>query len=186
MTKKIILGIIGLFILIVAISLIASPKSKDSLEKGMGAGETTANQQSQNQESKTPQQIFEEIGKKTSEKSSVLVQEEDGQWIVISTVTGGPELGLSGAKSLARDFIFGIYASGQPIKQAGITITSGTGKYYRAYVGANQAKVESADTWSKPITEVGPTIFYDWLKKVQTGKNDLDLANSTYLETNLE
>ena len=50
MTKKIILGIIGLFILIVAISLIASPKSKDSLEKGMGAGETTANQQSQNQD----------------------------------------------------------------------------------------------------------------------------------------
>ena len=184
MKKKIILGIIGLFVLIIVISLIASPKSKESFEKGKEVGKTVTNQsQTQN---KTPQQIFDEIGKEASEKSSVLAQEEEEQWVVINTVTGGPELGLSGAKSIARDFIFGVYASGQPIKQAGITITSGTGKYYRAYVGANQAKLESADTWFKPSTEVGPTIFYDWLKKVQTGRNDQDLANSTYLETNLE
>lgn len=182
MKKKIILGLIGLFTLIVVISLIASPKSKESFEKGKEAGQTTANQQ----EDKTPQQVFDEIGKKASEKSSVLAQEEEAQWVVINTVTGGPELGLSGAKSIVRDFIFGVYASGLPIKQAGVTITSGTGKYYRAYVGVNQAKLESPETWSKPSSEVGPTIFYDWLKKVQTGRNDQDLANSTYLETNLE
>ncbi|KKS11246.1 MAG: hypothetical protein UU67_C0079G0008 [Candidatus Daviesbacteria bacterium GW2011_GWB1_41_5] len=185
MAKKIIFGIIGLLVVIVIISG-CSPKSKESFDKGKEAGKATANQQSQTQENKTPQQIFEEIGKKTSDKSSVLAQEEDGQWVVINTLTGGSELGLSGAKSLARDFIFGVYASGLPINQAGITIASDTGKYYRAYVGANQAKLESPETWSKPSSEVGPTIFYDWLKKVQTGRNDEDLANSTYLETNLE
>ncbi|MEK7571654.1 MAG: hypothetical protein AAB553_05265, partial [Patescibacteria group bacterium] len=89
---------------------------------------------------------------------------------------------FSTSKQISRDFIFAVYATKLPIAHASITITM-PGKYYRAGLGADMADTQSDGTWTS--NDVGPSIFYDFLKASANGSAG-DGLNSTYVETNLD
>ncbi len=136
-------------------------------------------------------QLYGEMNKATSNDITVSVdtdrgfiqatrQENEGWWVV-QIMNWWPEFGAGFAiKSITRDFIYQVYHSDKNIKQVGITIQSG-GKYSRAFVGINQAKKLKEDDWQY----LQATNFYNWIKEVETSREEPDRANATFLEENL-
>lgn len=136
-------------------------------------------------------QLYGEMEKATLDDIIVLVdtdrgfiqatRHDDGGWWVVQIMNWWPEFGANFAiKSITRNFIYQVYHSDKNIKQVGITIQSG-GKYSRAFVGANQAKKLKEDDWQY----LQPTNFYNWIKEVETSREESDRANATFLEENL-
>lgn len=109
--------------------------------------------------------------------------ESENRWIVIEIMNRWPEIMVEfSLKSIARDFIYQVYHSGYKIKQAGITINGGSGKYYRVFLGTNQAKTLTEEDWKYLL----PSNFYNWIKEVETSRNEEDRANATFLEENIK
>ncbi len=138
-------------------------------------------------EQKSPEQIFEEIGQKTSKYSRVLASKEGDEWVVVNLIQSDELFSGIGdlftGKDLSRSFIFGVYATGLPVKHASVSINNiSAGKFYRAGLSGEVAKTQPKSTWTN--REVGPTIFYNFLKQHTNGSAG-DGKNSTYIETNL-
>lgn len=131
----------------------------------------------------TPEQTFESICKKYGGTDNCIYDKDaSGAWSVTQLIQAKEEFMLfSTSKQISRDFIFAVYATKLPIAHASITITM-PGKYYRAGLGADMADTQSDSTWTS--NDVGPSIFYDFLKSATNGSAG-DGLNSTYVETNL-
>ena len=134
---------------------------------------------------KSPKQVLEDICKKHQAEDNCIVTQENGKWEVGTILETDTEFMLFDvAKKIARDFIFEVYATKLPIGHAAISINNyQTRKYYRAGLGDDVASKEPQSTWTS--NDVGPTIFYDFLKANTTGTAG-DYKNSTYVETNLK
>lgn len=105
--------------------------------------------------------------------------QDDGSWIVIQIVNSWPEVMVDfSLKSIARNFIYEVYHSGYTIKQAGITINGPSHKYFRIFVGFNQVKNLSEDDWKYLL----PTNFYNWVKQVETSREEPDRSSATFIE----
>ena len=132
---------------------------------------------------KTPEDTFESICNKYGGTNNCsYYKDEVGAWSVTQLIQAKEDFMLfSTSKQISRDFIFAVYATKLPMAHASITITM-SGKYYRAGLGADIADTQPDSTWTSK--DVGPTIFYDFLKS-QTNGTAGDGLNSTYVETNL-
>ncbi|MFZ5366503.1 MAG: hypothetical protein ACOZBZ_04435 [Patescibacteria group bacterium] len=134
-----------------------------------------------------PQEIFSKIAREEAGGEETMVsaiQQEDGEWVVVNIVNKWPELFAGTTVKLwALNFISGVYHSGYPIKQAGITVNSpkSIGKYFRAFLGKNQANSLTEDDWKS----FSASPFYTWLKDVETSRDEPDRANRTFVEDNL-
>jgi hypothetical protein len=133
---------------------------------------------------KTPEATFESICNKYGGTNNCsYYKDEAGAWSVTQLIQAKEDFMLfSTSKQISRDFIFAVYATKLPMAHASITITM-QGKYYRAGLGADMADTQSDSTWTS--NDVGPTIFYDFLKSATNGSAG-DGVNSTYVETNLD
>lgn len=133
------------------------------------------------------QEIFSKIAREEAGGEETMVsaiQQEDGEWVVVNVVNKWPELFAGTAVKLwALNFISGVYHSGYPIKQVGITVNSpkSIGKYFRAFLGKNQANTLTEDDWKS----FSASPFYTWLKDVETSRDEPDRANRTFVEDNL-
>lgn len=160
-------------------SLLASPASYNSPV-------STSDVRSQTP-SMTAEETFSEIAREKAGGENITVQalkQEDGYWVVTAIVNKWPELfGGNTVKLWAFNFISGVYHTEYPIKQAGITINSSKveGKYFTAFLGLNQAGSLTEDDWRA----FSQTTFYNWLKSVQTGRDETDRANRTFIEENI-
>lgn len=109
------------------------------------------------------------------------VQQDDGSWVVVKIQNNWPEFAADfGVKSISYEFIRALYNSEYPIKQAGTTINGPEGKYYRAFLGSNQAMELTEEDW-----KIGPSNFYKWLKSVSTSISEQDRSNRTIIEENI-
>jgi hypothetical protein len=116
---------------------------------------------------------------KTDDGHMQALKQDDGTWLVTRIQNSWPEMfAETGVKSMSYAFIRDIYASGLPIKQAGMTIGSTNGNYYRVFLGANQANEKTE--WQS----YGPTNFYKWVKSVETDV-DQPRENRTIIEENI-
>ncbi len=107
------------------------------------------------------------------------IKQGDDTWVVTKIYKGWPEAFADfGVKTMTYDFIREIYASKFSIKQAGMTINGSGGKFYRAFLGSNQASADSE--WKS----YGPSNFYNWIKGIETSREE-DRANATFIEENL-
>lgn len=204
--SKIILIFLGLFILGTIISLL-SPQGQESYKAGQQSGKEAAGKITQPTTTPTPtvepsptpsekdtylKELFEKMVNVGPDRTAYVttnnghiqaIKQEDGTWIVTKIVNNWPEIfaGTS-VKNVALEFISAMYHSNYPVKQVGVTITSSesTGKYFRAFLGANQAKLLKEEDW-----KMGPSNFYNWLKDVETSRNESDRANRTVVEDNL-
>lgn len=133
---------------------------------------------------KTPEQTFESICNKYGGTNNCsYYKDEVGAWSVTQLIQAKEDFMLfSTSKQISRDFIFAVYATKLPMAHASITITM-PGKYYRAGLGADMADTQPDSTWTS--NDVGPSIFYDFLKASTNGSAG-DELNSTYVETNLD
>lgn len=115
----------------------------------------------------------------------IVTKENNGKWSVVQIMQYESDFMMfSLAKQNSRDFIFAIYATKLPISHVAISNNYYAGKkYYRAGLGADVASTQPDTTWTN--NEVGPTIFYDFLKSHTNGESG-DRQNSTYVETNLD
>jgi hypothetical protein len=133
---------------------------------------------------KDPKQVLEDICAKYKVSDNCIVTQENGKWTITTIYQTEDDFMLfATAKQIARDFIFAIYATELPISHASISINNYQAKaYYRAGLGGDVSKTQPQSTWTN--NDVGPTIFYDFLKSHTNGTAG-DGQNSTYIETNL-
>ncbi len=131
-----------------------------------------------------PEQILEDICKKYGGANNCYYEKDAvGSWSITQLIQPEEDFMLfTTAKQISRDYIFAVYASKLPIIHTSITVNS-NGKYYRAGLGADVADTQPDSTWTSK--DVGPTIFYDFLKSSTNGSAG-DGLNSTYVETNLD
>lgn len=119
----------------------------------------------------------------TEDGSIQAIKQDDDTWVVIKIVDNWPPVMADfGVKLLSLNFIRDIYHSEFPIKQAGINVRAPKhiGKYYRAFLGANQAKTINEELWKTFSTST----FHNYLIDISTGREE-DKANSTFVETNI-
>lgn len=197
--SKLAVAVVGFFIVFTVIGLV-SPRGQQSFKEGEKDGSSMVNQNPLSPTptstpgagtspalSMTPEETFSEIAREKAGGKYASVQalkQEDGYWVVTAVVNSWPELFASNTVKLwAFNFISGVYHTDYPIKQAGITINSpiSEGKFFRVFLGLNQSGVLTEDDW-KAFSQ---STFYDWLKSVQTNRNETDRANRTFLEENL-
>jgi len=175
------------------------PSEKENMAEEKGSAvqteekdaETEPRNEKENQQTSEVEEIstkdkLYQLGKEVSAcVVSVFDVNEDGNYEVICNAED-PDievLDAINAKYIAHDFIFKIYGSDLPVEFAGATITNYKGKTMRVGVGSEQAKFEKS-AWKNP-DELGPSIFIDWVKTVQTGAPDYGDDNwhdNTYYE----
>jgi hypothetical protein len=171
-----------------------APAAKDGIKEGQKAAVVSPKLQSKvdsavalpaPKQNKSPREVLLGISKQQLPKSEPVFMEEDGGWsIAVINERDTDFMMFSGAKQVARDYIFAMYASKLPIRHVAISSNYYAGaKYYRAALGSDVAKTQSDSTWVG--NSVGPTIFYDFLKSHTNGSAG-DGKYSTYVETNLE
>lgn len=109
--------------------------------------------------------------------------ENENMWVVIEIMNRWPEVMVEfSLKNITRNFLYDVYHSEYNIKQAGITINGSSGRYYRVFLGFNQARTLTDEDWKYLM----PSNFYEWIKEAETSRNEEDRANATFVEENIK
>lgn len=128
--------------------------------------------------------VLSEIGKEVTDNSNISVfDNDDGTIDVINNIvlTPGIEWGLDAyTRRWVTDYLSKTYTSGLPIRYALITIAfTGTDRdAVRVGLGVNQAENITQEQWK----ETNPYDLCNWIKRVSTGENQDDYANSTFAD----
>lgn len=134
---------------------------------------------------KSPEETLEEIASKYTTEPPIILNEDEG-YVVIITGELRELAPLLKGKEVSRNFIFEVYGSGLPIKQAAIAFHTKDQKKYRSSLSYDIAQKLPTDIWSKSEIEYGYSQFHNFLQANTTGTSlDADKA-VTYVETNIE
>lgn len=135
-------------------------------------------------EEKTAYDYFYDLGKEISDNSNVsVIDNKDGTFDVFNIIENKPDVVIESAfEASARkwilEFMSEVYNSSHNVRYVQISVTwlyAGIPPT-QVGLGINQAKNLSKEDWENTT----PYDFCNWLESVSTGKDDYDLANSTY------